>query len=161
MDKRGGRAAQSFSCHLTLAQLPKIHPPPIHVTSFLWLIFQISGKADSSFSTKHLAQNKSSPSDRCVKGVWENILPPFHPLLMHTSKQMTFPYPDVFHSWVKETWGWGWGTRSSVSTVYFLLFLSFLCSTYLISLWLSLRVSHQFKLLKCQTLRGYVTCQGI
>lgn len=64
---------------------------------------------------------------------WENIHPPFHPLLMHTSKQMTFPYPDVFHSWVKETWGWGWGTRSSVSTVYFLLSLSFLCYIQFIS----------------------------
>lgn len=62
-----------------------------------------------------------SPPNILFKTNWENIHPPFHPLLMHTSKQMTFPYPDVFHSWVKETWGWGWGTHSSVSTVYFLL----------------------------------------
>jgi len=67
-----------------------------------------------------------SPPNILFKTNWENIHPPFQPLLMHTSKQMTFPYPDVFHSWVKETWGWGWGTHSSVSTVYFLVSVCFL-----------------------------------
>lgn len=74
-----------------------------------------------------------SPPNILFKTNCENIHPPFHPLLMHTSKQMTFPHPDVFHSWVKETWGWGWETHSSVSTVYFLLSLSFLCYIHLIS----------------------------
>lgn len=79
MDKRGGRAAQTFSCHLTLAQLPKIHPSPIHVTSFLWLIFQMSGKADSSFSTKHLCSKQIELKRSMCEGCLREYPPSFPP----------------------------------------------------------------------------------
>lgn len=75
MNKKGGRAAQSFSCHLTSAQKSHMHPSPIHATSFL-PIFHISVIA--GFSTEHLFQNKCTKSRR-VRSVCKGCLREYPP----------------------------------------------------------------------------------
>lgn len=118
MNKKRGRAAQSFSCHLTSAQKSHMHPSPIHATSFL-PIFHISVIA--GFSTEHLFQNKCTKSRR-VRSVCKGCLreyPPSFPPSPHAYFQTNDLSLSRCVSQLSEgDWGWGWGTHSFVSTLY-------------------------------------------
>lgn len=161
MDKREGRAAQTSSCHLTLAYFNFLKYTPLQsmLLPFCGWYFKFLGRLTQVSPPNIFAQNKWSMCKGCLREYPPSFPPSPHAYFQTNDLSLSRCVSQLSEGDVRLGVG---NTLVCLNCLFPPLFVfPVLYSTYLISLRLSVRVSHQFKLLKCQTLRGYVTCQGI